>query len=221
MTRFEELLEGHLAGELSPEEEGEFTALLSREENRQIFEGHRETARALGGVGRKSPSPSFTEEVLARLPERRSRLGERTWDLLWAPRALRWNLASALAVGVLLVLTPLVWRTLSPQSPADPGPGHPATIVRFTLYAPGAERVSLTGDFNGWRTDEILLSDATGHGNFSVVVPLKPGRYAYMFVVNGTRWVTDPGAGEYRDDGFGNTNALVRVEGTEKENGDA
>jgi hypothetical protein len=221
MRRFEELLEGYLAEDLSAEEEREFAALLSREENRRVFEAHRETAVLLGGVGRRAPSPSFTEEVLARLPEERSRLWEKVRDVLRAPRVLRWNLASALAFGLLLGVTPVIWRTLPVRTPATQHLARPVvTLVRFSLYAPEAERVSLAGDFNGWRTDEIFLSDASGLGHFSVGLPLKPGPYAYMFVVDGERWVTDPGAQAYRDDGFGNRNALVKVEETGKGNGD-
>lgn len=212
MRRFEELLEGRLAGELSAEEEREFATLVSREENRRIFEAHQETAVLLGGVERRPLSPSFTEEVLARLPEKRSRLSEKIWDVLWSPRALRWNLASALAFGLLLGVTPVVWRTLPVRAPASSLPHPVVTLVRFSLDAPEAEQVSLAGDFNGWKTDEVFLSDASGLGHFSVVLPLKPGPYAYMFVVDGERWVTDPRAEAYRDDGFGNRNALVKVE---------
>jgi hypothetical protein len=32
-----------------------------------------------------------------------------------------------------------------------------------------------------------------------------------MFVVDGKAWVTDPKAETYRDDGFGNKNAVMRV----------
>jgi len=220
MTRFERLLEGHLAGELSPEEEQEFSVLLAREENRRILDAHRETALLLAEVRHLSPSSSFTEEVLACLPEGRSSRREKVWDILWAPRALRWNLASALALSLVLVVTPLVWRSLPGRSPAPAGP-HPAvTLIRFVLNAPGAERVSLAGDFNGWRSDEIFLSDRTGRGHFSTALLLKPGRYAYMFVIDGTKWVADPGADGLRDDGFGDRNAVVDVHETGQGDGD-
>ena len=32
-----------------------------------------------------------------------------------------------------------------------------------------------------------------------------------LFVVNGSRWVTDPRATRYSDDGFGNRNAVLAV----------
>jgi len=82
----------------------------------------------------------------------------------------------------------------------------------FRFKAPTATTVSLAGDFNGWQPDEILLADVTGRGHFAVTLSLKPGRYAYMFVVDGATWMTDPRAEAYRDDGFGNKNALVNVE---------
>src|SRR2546425_1092601 len=158
------------------------------------------------------PSPSFTEEVLARLPERTPGAWERLWEFVWTPRLARWNVASALALGMILIAIAVVGRGLPGSLPAAPEPRPVVTLFRFSLQAPGAERVSLAGDFNGWRTDEIFLADVTGRGQFSVTLPLTPGRYAYMFVVDGTTWVTDPRADAYRDDGFGNRNAVVTID---------
>jgi len=42
-------------------------------------------------------------------------------------------------------------------------------------------------------------------------VPLPPGNYEYVFVVDGERWVADPRAARYRPDGFGNNNAMLTV----------
>jgi hypothetical protein len=42
-------------------------------------------------------------------------------------------------------------------------------------------------------------------------VPLQPGVHQYMFVIDGTEWVTDPGAERWSDDGFGNRNAVLAV----------
>lgn len=211
MTRFEELLEGHLAQELSPDEEREFAALLALDEHRRVFDAHQRMAALLAGATRHAPSPSFTEEVLARLPQGRPRPWEKLWDFLWGPRLLRWNLGSAFALSLLLVATPVVWRTLASRTATSPEPLPVVTLFRFSVDAPGAQQVSVAGDFNGWRTDEIFLADVTGRGHFSVTLPLRPGRYAYMFVVDGTTWVTDPHAEAYRDDGFGNRNAVVNI----------
>ena len=219
MTRFEELLEGKLAGELSPDENQEFAALLVLAENRRAFERHQQTVALLTSVERQVPSSSFTEDVLARLPDRKSRPLEKLWEFLWAPRVVRWNVATALALGLVLVVAVLA-RTLPSQSPVSSEMRSVVTLFRFTLDAPGAQQVFLAGDFNGWRSDEIFLSDRTGRGHFSTALLLKPGRYAYMFVIDGTKWVADPGADGLRDDGFGDRNAVVDVHETGQGDGD-
>jgi hypothetical protein len=176
MTRFAELIEGKLAGELSPDEDQELAALLVLAENRRAFEAHRETVALLAGVERQIPSSSFTEEVLARLPDRRSRSWSEIWELLWAPRIVRWNVATALALSLVIVVTALTWNTVSGRHPVGSERRATVTLFRFSLDAPGAQHVSLAGDFNGWLTNDIVLADVTGRGRFSVTLPLKPGR---------------------------------------------
>lgn len=84
--------------------------------------------------------------------------------------------------------------------------------VRLVLPAEGAHTVAVAGDFNDWRTDETFLEDPEGDGVFTATLRLPPGSYAYMFVVDGEEWVTDPYAVNHRDDGFGNRNAVLRID---------
>lgn len=108
---------------------------------------------------------------------------------------------------------------LAPDSVAAPEPlgedGPPdATApvpVRFVLPAAGAHQVAVAGEFNGWDSSRTLLNDDDGDGVFHTTLSLERGVYAYMFVVDGERWVTDPFADAFRDDGFGNRNAVVRI----------
>lgn len=86
----------------------------------------------------------------------------------------------------------------------------PEVLVRFALRAPGARRVAVAGSFNDWNAGAAILSDGGGTGLFSATVSLPPGEHEYMFVVDG-RFVTDPAADEHRPDGFGNTNAVLRI----------
>lgn len=66
-------------------------------------------------------------------------------------------------------------------------------LVQFVLVAPAASRVSLVGEFNGWRRDETqLASDDSGRWRGSV--RLAPGTHRYAFVVDDTQWVADPAA---------------------------
>jgi hypothetical protein len=70
----------------------------------------------------------------------------------------------------------------------------PGTIITpdgvvFTVEAPGAERVQLVGDFNGWIMEG---SEMESDGRFwRKVLNLHPGRYLYRYVVDG-QWHTDP-----------------------------
>jgi 1,4-alpha-glucan branching enzyme len=122
-------------------------------------------------------------------------------------------------LALVLAAVPLTWTTFSRRTPDVLERRSVVTVVRFSLDAAGARRVALAGDFNGWKPDEILLADTTGRGHFSVTLPLRPGRYAYMFVVDSATWVTDPRAEAHRDDGFGNLNAVVTIEDAGQDHG--
>ncbi|MBI5672411.1 MAG: glycoside hydrolase family 13, partial [Nitrospirae bacterium] len=48
-------------------------------------------------------------------------------------------------------------------------------------------------------------------GVWTATIPLKPGRYQYMFVIDGKQWIADPLAPEETTDGFGAQNAVLDV----------
>ena len=82
--------------------------------------------------------------------------------------------------------------------------------VAFVLHRPGAQAVSLVGDFNGWGAEPTPLASA-GSGVWTVTVPLTPGRHAYGFVVDGETWVLDPQAPAARDSDYGRDHSVVVV----------
>lgn len=84
-------------------------------------------------------------------------------------------------------------------------------LVRFVLVQPGAQQVSLVGDFNGWSREAMPLQAADGV-TWTLSVPLAPGRYEYAFVVDGQRWVADPSARAVRDE-FGGESSVLRLAG--------
>ena len=73
----------------------------------------------------------------------------------------------------------LLFRAPAPRAPAAPrvavDPGdHPVT---FSLDAPGARRVALVGDFNGWDPERSpLVRDGAGT-RWQLTLPLAPGRH--------------------------------------------
>jgi len=82
--------------------------------------------------------------------------------------------------------------------------------VQFVLEAPSASSVEVAGDFSDWQP-AFTLDDLDGDGVWTGRVPVQPGVHAYMFLIDGTRWETDPRAERYADDGFGNRNAVLAV----------
>ena len=80
--------------------------------------------------------------------------------------------------------------------------------VRFAMAAPQAARVALIGDFNDWDPRANPLRERAGE--WSVTLRLPPGRYRYAFVLDGGRWVADPGTPR-ADDEFGTPTSAITV----------
>jgi 1,4-alpha-glucan branching enzyme len=84
--------------------------------------------------------------------------------------------------------------------------------VTFLLSAPQARSVALAGDFNDWDASRVLMRREAS-GLWTVDVPLTPGRYRYVFVVDGRRFVADPAAPRAAGDDFGTPTSVVTVGG--------
>ena len=118
----------------------------------------------------------------------------------------------ALTVGSLVVLMPLFWMLLTafkeqgtalkneflPElrrttGPAALAPGEIAGAFQahtFFHTAPGAERVTVAGTFNGWNAGAEALT-TTGGGVFQKTLRLPVGKHEYKFVVDG-QWMDGP-----------------------------
>jgi hypothetical protein len=83
--------------------------------------------------------------------------------------------------------------------------------IRIYLYAPSAQRVAVTGDFNGWDAKGVELKPAGKPGMWEADLELTPGAYAYNFIVDGDMLVPDPNAPNQMPDGFGGTNSILLV----------
>ncbi|MBI5631082.1 MAG: hypothetical protein HY921_09375 [Elusimicrobia bacterium] len=57
-------------------------------------------------------------------------------------------------------------------------------FVEFKLKAPKAKKVYLLGDFNAWKEETFPLSKQP-QGLWEILLPLPPGRYHYLFSVDG------------------------------------
>jgi len=107
-----------------------------------------------------------------------------------------WTLALAAGLAAVLLV----------RSSDGPTPGVAQGIASFVGHFPGARSVEVVGSFNDWSRGMLHLNDDDGDGIWHANAVLPAGQHEYMFVVdgeNGERWVPDPLAGRYVDDGFG------------------
>ena len=187
------------------------------------LQGEGEEALRLVGAADRAPvalSPALEERVMAVVRRHAASSGNRAWRWLNTPRDIELRLrvrpwtvwAGALAAAAALAL--LLGR---PAPAPEPGPGAQArsgardsVFVRFVLYAPGARRVAVAGTFNQWDRSAAPLLPAGTSGVWTTTLALPVGQHQYAFVVDGARWVADPGAPAV-DDGFGRRNSVVAV----------
>jgi hypothetical protein len=169
---------------------------------------------------REQPAPGaradFVDSVMRQVATR-PLPKQNVWRRLFAERQVTlrvrpasWAVAAVAAAALVAVLARPrhVATTVAVNAGPNASAGAPV-MVRFALAAAQAREVSLAGDFNGWRPDATPLQRGAD-GLWSVQVPLSRGNWSYSFVVDG-HWVEDPQAENWRADGFGGRNAIVRV----------
>lgn len=79
----------------------------------------------------------------------------------------------------------------------------------FSLHAPQAEKVILTGDFNQWNLKKKGMKKGSS-GAWEATLLLSPGTYEYKFIVDG-KWQMDPANSQVCKNCFGTHNNLLAV----------
>ena len=81
------------------------------------------------------------------------------------------------------------------------------SVARFFLPGyPDARQVFISGTFNDWSTSQSRVKKIDG--GWSVTLPLKPGKYAYKYIIDG-RWTQDPGIKLRENDLNGGYNSVI------------
>ncbi len=83
------------------------------------------------------------------------------------------------------------------------------TETTFSLLAPQALSVFLSGDFNDWNASSHPLRKGKD-GEWKISLSLNPGQYQYRFLVDG-EWQDDPSSPECVNNPFGTSNCLKTV----------
>jgi chromosome partitioning protein len=81
--------------------------------------------------------------------------------------------------------------------------------VTLSLKAPGASKVWVAGDFNGWKTDDTTLMEQD-NGVWKKRVSLTSGSYRYKFVKDG-EWIEDPANPKVATNPYGQKDSLIEV----------
>ncbi len=201
----------HLDGELSADRlsppERERAAALSR------------ALDAAAAELRAVRAPDLADRVMAALPAREPRrqspLGalRRALAWLWNPTPVTFRPAYGFAAALAAVLAFALWPQGTPRQGIAPPvvvqpSSAPPVYVQFRLEAEGASSVRLAGTFTGWKPEHELRE--TAPGEWTVLVPLRPGVHDYAFVIDGDRWVADPHAPQVDDD-FGGSNSRISL----------
>jgi len=208
-----DLIHKILDGDAAPDEQLKMIAQVQADADlKKEFDDIAGALHSLETSERMPAPPFFTAEVMRRLPPKKAPIGRRVWNFLFKGRALKWNMATAFAATVILALifTQVVRTRNAHVEIAAVSQQEQVVTVTMNLHAPEAHHVSVAGTFNKWKADANVLTKQE-NGIWTISIPLKPGEYNYMFVVDGKAWITDPNAETYSDDGFGNKNAVVRV----------
>lgn len=116
-----------------------------------------------------------------------------------------------------LIIALMIFTGCAGQMPGmDPSLGSGPEVteegVKFTYFDTKATRVNIAGDFNNWSMTADPMYEREGDGWWALRLPLKPGRYQYKFLVDGSDWIPDPANPETTNDGFGGLNSVVVVQ---------
>jgi len=90
------------------------------------------------------------------------------------------------------------------------GPRTVSEGVLFTLDAPDADEVLVTGEFTNWSREGIPLERDAADGRWKAIIDIEPGEYEYRFVVDGV-WIRDPNNKDYIRNEFGQENSLLVI----------
>ncbi len=165
----------------------------------------------------REPPDAILDAVMARVqPKRAGRLA-RWWRRLRTPVPMSplWPAITGAVAAVLLVVAVLpdpIERTEDPDTGTTEEAATERTVL-FTLDMPQASRVDLIGSFNRWSPGRFTMQWDESRGLWVIRLKLGQGRHEYAFLVDGKRAMPDPNARFQEDDGFGNTNSILVVQG--------
>jgi chromosome partitioning protein len=82
--------------------------------------------------------------------------------------------------------------------------------ILFKVEAPEGAVVQIAGDFNEWVPESLEFTESQGRPLWHKTISLRPGSYAYKYLVDG-RWIADPTNESTTEDAYGGVNSLISL----------
>jgi len=171
----------------------------------------KQVVSALNSISPQSAPVDFTQNIMAKISQEEVKI-KTSWidnfrKRIHIPR-FSFRLVGVTATAALIVFFAFNFIFNTPSTPS-----LCSSEVNFSLKLGDnkAHTVAIAGDFNGWNPQVNLLKSPDKDNIWTGTLKLQPGRYEYMFVIDGKEWVSDPNAIRYVKDGFGNKNAVLEI----------
>ena len=82
--------------------------------------------------------------------------------------------------------------------------------IRFIIHNSCADHIALSGSFNHWAHDELLLKHKKD--NWYIEIPMLPqGKYHYKFYIDGRMWMEDIENMHREPDGVSGWNSVLMI----------
>jgi hypothetical protein len=235
----DKLLRQYLDGDLLPKEEQRALHIIADDaEMRSMLRFEQKLSDSFPqnkSIDESWVPAGFTDRVMHRIEHNEQNIATdgfiariKSWyRKLWIPRQVQWRPVYAVALAFVVLISlfyPLVITNQNQrpitdqsnlqnitQSVQQVSSGSDEVMLRFVYIDSKANSIAVAGDFNNWEPVELERKTLNGETVWTGLVSMSRGEHNYMFVKNGTQWVTDPLAPVQRDDGFGNKNAVIYI----------
>jgi len=181
------------------------------------YQSLKEIVASLNSLSPQSAPEDFTRSIMAKISQKEIQIRSSWMDRLKRQVSipqLSFRLVGAAAITAIFVFLAFTFLFNFSGLPGQPSQNEAVAQqveVTFTISGINANQIAVAGDFNSWNTSANQLEDPDGDGIWTGKMQLEPGRYEYMLVVDDGKWVTDPNAKVYADDGFGSKNAVLFI----------
>lgn len=159
----------------------------------------------------------FAERVMSGLKPRRPSAWKRF--KLWLVRPQVMTVRPMTVIPAVTMAVALLALAIVKMDTPALDQGIRMATVRFVLHDVNmhAKKVSVIGSFNNWQAERSVMWYNPDEGAWMLEAQLPPGDHEYLFLVNDEKLVADPEAPMTSDDGFGNRNSIMFVNGSNEQ----